>query len=470
MTRRAVSWLSLACALVILFFGQGRAHADDAEQARFHDALAREHYAAGRYEQAIREFFHEQRLAPNPRVQFNIALCFDQLHRDDDAYLFFREYLTASDEDAARRQQAEAALARLEPRVARVSVTTTPPGASIYVDERDHGSYGVAPRVVVLSPGRHRLVLELEGHAPAELEVEAIRGQEVLAEASLTRITGRLEVRSPVAGRLAVRDAGGTTVFEGSVTAGDVPLLATLAPGDYELALTADGYEEWRGLARVTASETLRTEATPSLLPAPTGDLTITASAAGALIEIDGEAAGFAPAVIAAMATGTHRVHVSHPGLEPWSGEVTVGEDARSWLTVSLVPPSSTTRSPITWVAGGVGLASVVVGAVLGGLALANRDRFATLEAQLASFRMGMGPQPSGSLADLRDQQILLSTASDVLLAVGGAALIGAIVLYFATEETETRRSEGTFSVQDDELREARDRTQTSRSSVEGER
>jgi hypothetical protein len=420
--------------------------ADDAEQARFHDALAREHYAAGRYEQAIREFFHEQRLAPNPRVQFNIALCFDQLHRDDDAYSFFREYLAEGDEDAARRQQAESALARLEPRVARVSVTTDPPGATIYVDARDHGSYGVAPRVLVLAPGRHTLTLELAGHVALSREIEAIRGQEVALEAALVRITGTLEVRSSVPGRLVVRDAGGTSVFEGDLAAGEAPLTAVLAPGDYELALSADGHEEWRGLARVRASETVRTAATPAVLPAPTGDVTVTASAAGALIEVDGEAAGFAPSIIDGLRTGTHEVQVSHPGLQPWRGEITIAEDTRSWLTVSLVPPSETTRSPSTWVVGGVGLATVVVGAVLGGLALSLRDRFASLEAQQSAFAMGMGEEPMGSLADLRDQQVVLSTASDVLFAIGGAALIGSIVLFFATEETETRRSEGTFS------------------------
>ena len=95
---------------------------------------------------------------------------------------------------------------------------------------------------------------------------------------------------------------------------------------------------------------------------------------------------------------------------------------------------------------GGVGLASVIVGAVLGGLALANHDRFVTLEAQQASFAMGTGSMPSGSLADLHDQQTVLSTASDVLLAVGGAAILGAVVLFFTTERIETRRSEGTFS------------------------
>ena len=445
---RAVA-LTVAVLCASIFFS-AHARADDAEQARFHDTLAREHYAAGRFEQAIREFFIEQRLAPNPRVQFNIALCFDQLHREEDAYLFFREYLSQADDDAGRRQRAEAVVARLEPRVARVSVVTEPAGATIYVDGRDYGSYGTAPRVLVLTPGPHTLLLELAGHRGAHAEVAAIRGQAVSAVASLAPITGALELRSRVAGRVIVRDAGGRTVFEGAVSAATSTAAASLRvdipPGDYEVALLAEGHDEWRGLARVVASESAEVVASPTSTPEPTGDLTVTASAAGALIEIDGDAAGFAPSVIARMQTGRHEVRLSHPGLEPWSGEVTIGGESRSWLTVSLVRPSETTRSPLTWLTGGVGLASLAVGAVLGGLALSNQSAFVALEAEQAKFARGMGPEPSGSLAELRDQQLFLSGAGDVLLSIGAAAIVAAIVLFFATETTETQRSQGTFS------------------------
>ena len=222
--------------------------------------------------------------------------------------------------------------------------------------------------------------------------------------------------------------------------------MVDLPPGDYELALAAAGHEEWRDLARVTGGEAMRADARPSPLPAPTGDLTVTSSAAGALIEIDGEPSGFAPTVIAGIDAGPHRVHVSHSGLEPWAGDISVGSDARAWLTVSLVPPPATTRSPLSWAVGGVGLAALLAGAILGGLALSAQGRFASLEQQQTAFAMGMGTAPRGSLADLRDQQISLSTASDVTLAIGAAAVIGAIVLFFTTEETDTRHSEGTFS------------------------
>jgi hypothetical protein len=428
-------------ALLGLATAGGVARADDAEEARFHDGLARQHYEAGRYEQTIREFFFEQRLASNPRVGFNIALCFDQLHRDDDAYLFFREYLASDDDDASRRSLAQQAIARLEPRVARVAVASEPAGATVYVDQRDHGSYGVAPRVIVVAPGAHTLVFELEGHRTASVEVQAVRGSEVAAQATLARIVGTLEVASSAPGTASVLDAAGATVASGAT-----PLEVELPPGDYRIDLAADGHRPWQGLARVVAGERARTLAEPSPLDAPTADLTVTASAAGALIELDGEGAGFAPTVLSSIPIGAHRVRVSHPGLQPWQDEIELSADARSWLTVTLVPPSETIRSPLTWVFGGVGVAGILAGGIFGGLAIANHDRFGDLERRQALHASGMGPAPAGSLSELRDQGMLLSTTTDVLFAVGAAALATAIVLFFATETTEARRSEGTFT------------------------
>ena len=423
----ALEWTAIAPA---------RARADDAEQARFHDETARRHYAAGRYEQAIREFFLEQRIAPNPRITFNLALCFDQLHREEDAFAHFDEYLASSDADPERRRLAAAAIERLRPRVARVVVVSDPPGATIYVDDRDHGAWGRAPRTLVLPAGRHTLHLELDGHEPAETTVEAVQGAEVRAEATLARVLGAVDVRAPVAGHAEVRDAAGALVAEG-----DTPLRAEVAPGDYVVEVRAGGHRAWSGLARVVARATASVDAAPVPLPVATSELTVTSSAAGALIEVDGVEAGFAPAVLGDVEAGEHRVRVSHPGLAPWEGAVVLDADARSWLTVSLAPPAETTRSPITWVLGGVGIAALAGGGVLAGLAFDAHQRFGGLDAMARG-----GELPVSSPFDVRGQGLAYSTAADVLFASGIVLLVGAVVLYFATETTEARASEASFA------------------------
>lgn len=181
----------------------------------------------------------------------------------------------------------------------------------------------------------------------------------------------------------------------------------------------------------------------------------ITASAAGATIEIDGEVSGFTPAVLERVPLGQHRVRVSHPGLSPWEGEVSVDADVRRWLTVSLAPPTETGRSELTWVVGGAAVASLVVGVTLGAFALDASARFQSIEAEAQRYAMGMGPPPMGSLLDARAQGITLATGADVALVAAATLAIGAVVLYFATETTSERAS--TASVADGERSDADD-------------
>lgn len=406
--------------------------ADDAEESRFHDALAREHYTAHRFEDALREFFEAARLAPSPRITFNIAVCFDLMHEENDAYLFFREYVGTDDQDPERRRFATEALARLGATVARVAVTSDPDGSTIYVDQRDHGSYGTTPRVLALAPGPHTITLEREGFRPVTVSVEARRGEEIATTGSLTQIVGSLALApSGIEASVVVRAAGGADVAQGST-----PFETTLPPGLYEVELRSEGFRPFTSIVRIEADGRAVLDPTLEPLPPPTGDLTITANAAGAVIVIDGEPAGFAPTLLTELAVGEHTVRLEHPGLAPFEGTTTIAPDGRGWLTVTLEEPARTTRSEATWIVGGVGVGGLVLGAVLGGLAIENHDSFERTQAD----PMGVG------LARIREQGIALNTATDVLLGVGAVCVVTATVLYFVTESSDSRESRGTFS------------------------
>ena len=439
---------ALSAALLVSVSVAPAARADDAEQARFHDELARRHYAARRYEPAIREFFLERDLAPNPRITFNLALCFDALHRDADAYLLFAEYLAGADDDAERRALAAAALERLAPRVALIAVTSDPPGATVYLDRREHGSYGVTPVVLAVSEGEHTLLVEREGHRPTQHTVRAVLGHTVELDAPLARIEGALAIEQPPGAEVEVRDGSGATVGRGAV-----PCRVALAPGDYEVEVRRTGSSPFRGLVRIVGDEvsTISPELAP--LPVPTSELTVTASASGAAITIDEEVSGFTPAVLDGLSLGRHRVRVSHPGLVAWEGELDLRADVRHWLTVSLAPPTETRRSDLTWVVGGAAIASLVVGVTLGALALDASSRFQALEAQGRDYALGLGPAPTGSLLDARSQGLTLSTGADVAFVASGVLAVAAVVLYFATESTDALES--TASVAEGERDEA---------------
>ncbi len=421
------SVVRLASALAVLGLA-GHARADAAAQARFHDDLARKAYEHAHDRQALEEFFLEQRLAPNPHTTFNIALCFEQLKRSEDAYQSFGEYLASDDKDAGRRDYATKALSRLEQKVARVNVTSDPPGARIYVDEREFGDYGTTPRAIAIAPGKHKVWVERAGYHKAGRTINVKAGKLVQAKLAPVRITGKLHVEAPVAAAVDVTTPDGVVVATGKT-----PFDATLSPGAYQVVVRAKGYQPAKSVASVSEGKTTTRTAALSRLPAATGDVTVTSNVAGAIVTLDGQRAGFTPTVLPRLGTGTHQLHVEGQGLLPWTGVVPVHEDERSWVTVSLESPARTTRSPVTWVTGGVGVALLVAGGVVGAMAISNHNDFENA--------------PSGTdRTTLVDRGHSLNTATTVLL-VGGVAVTGAATaLYFLTAHNEERPSSATVS------------------------
>lgn len=401
----------------------GTASADPAAEARFHDDLARQRYGAGDFEGAAREFFIEQRVAPNPRITFNLAVCFEQLHRDDDAYLYFSEYLGSDDQDKERREHADATVKRLEKRIARVLVKSTPPGADILVDQKEHGSYGKAPRVIAVSPGEHHIWAELSGFRPAETTVSVKKGEAVEVALAPVQIVGTLKVASAVPGQVEVRTPGGDTVAQGAT-----PLTASVPVGPYQITVRAKGYLPWTGLTNVEADASVETTATLQVSPAETGDITVTSNVPGALVELDGQPVGFSPTVLSGIAAGAHQLRARAPSVLSWSGKIDVAAEQREWVTLALEKPTKVQHSSATWVVGGLGVASLCASGVFGLLAAnAHRDfETASLDADRAA---------------LRDRGITMNTAADVLLVTGAVALAAGVVLYFTSAEARQRES-----------------------------
>jgi hypothetical protein len=416
------------CAIVVVCWGislgfASTAAADPAAQARFHDELARKHYERGNYEGALREFFLEQRVAPNPRIAFNIALCFQELKREADAFLYFQEYLESGDVDPERQADAKKAIAELESRTARVLVKSDPPGADIYIDQREHGSYGKTPRLLAVDPGQHKVSVELAGYRIALGEVATRKGEQAELVLTPVKIVGDVKVDANVKGQAFVRTAAGVIAAQGPT-----PFAAQIAPGEYTVSVEAPGYVSFRGLTAVLEGQTATVSAALSLAPEATGDITVTSNITGAVVEIDGQPMGFSPSMLPGVAVGKHKMRVRAPSLLPWEGEVEVGAEERSWVTVTLEEPPQLKHSSATWLAGGLGVAALVGGGVLGVMASSAHSDFE--EASVSTDR-----------SDLRDRGVGLNAASDVLLVTGVIATAAAVVLYFTTAENAGRPS-----------------------------
>ena len=420
-------WL-LAAMFVLVALCPTGARADTAAQARFHDELARSHYRAGRFEQALREFFLEQRISPNPRIAYNIALCFQELDRNEEAFQYFQEYLASDDADTERRAYSDRTVEELKKSLALVRVESEP-RAAIYIDRRELGSYGNTPKLVAVTPGTHQVSVELEGYRTASGTVEARKGEVLELKLTPERILGQLAIDSPVPGKVVVRSPAGESLGEGPL-----PWQATLPPGNYEVSVRAPDHLPWTGVARVSADELARVTAVPQPAPAETGDITVTSNVPGALVELNGEPVGFSPTIVSGVKIGAHELRVRAPNRVPWSGSVPVHADERSWLTVSLEPPVTVYRSPATWVVGGFAVAALLTGGVLGVFAYENKQDYD--EAR----------HDETETEALKERGIALNTAADIALGTGIVAAVAATVLYFTTREERGEASAASIS------------------------
>jgi hypothetical protein len=279
--------------------------ATEADEARFFDEAARRAYEARDYKRALEAFWLVHEIAPSPRSLFNIAVCAELGGKHDVAFAMYREYLAGGDPDASRRQEAEARATRLESKLALLEITSDPPGASIYVDRKDLGLYGVTPRTIVVGDGERQVMLELPGYADEIIPAAAKAGSPVRVEVSLKPQLGELAVE--------LTPASAEVQFfrhEKLVQAKPVTRGYRLPVGTYTVVARAPGYTVARARAVVRKGETARLALGLAPLPRPTGRLLVTAGKLAADVYVDGRRVAVTPATLQSLGVGAHVVEV----------------------------------------------------------------------------------------------------------------------------------------------------------------
>ena len=326
--RLALLTVSLLAAPVALAQEEPRdARLDLADEADLLFERGVEAQQRGDFRGALERYLASQRLAPNKNVVFNIAVCFERLARWGEAFRYYSDYL-ALETDPGDRRLAEDALERIRSHVALLRVDTEPAGALVYLDRRDLGSRGRTPRALALEPGRHRVLVELEGYEPAESdEVEVVVGQERVVSLTLTRILGDVRVTGePEGAEIRVDE-------ESTDPVGVVPATVSLPPGQHTLIVSAVGHQTTRFPITVVAQGTTRLEVT---LPLETGTLVVDAEERGALIELDGEAVGFTPAVLPAVPSGPHTIRILREGFRAYEDEIVIAPNQRTTVSATM--------------------------------------------------------------------------------------------------------------------------------------
>ncbi len=160
------------------------AHAS-VDAARELDQQGVRSYRAGRYTDAIAYFRSAYQLGGPSSELWNIVRCREGMDDAEGAAAAIDDYLAlpglASQDraDAAREAQA------LRSRPSILTVTTTPPGASVTVDGKSVS--GSTPLSTDLRSGEHAIAVQRVGYSPATQAVEARFGRAVIVSLDLER-------------------------------------------------------------------------------------------------------------------------------------------------------------------------------------------------------------------------------------------------------------------------------------------
>jgi len=145
-------------------------------------------YKEAKYSEALAEFQRAYEIAPHPLVLYNIAGCHRELSQYAEAVKAYTQFLAEGKGQvpAARLTAAQSELDGILARIARVTVTVTPDGATLLVDGEPIGTLVEMP--LILSPGEHRLVAQAPGRKDTERRVKVASGDELTVDLNLVEI------------------------------------------------------------------------------------------------------------------------------------------------------------------------------------------------------------------------------------------------------------------------------------------
>lgn len=129
------------------------------------------------YEQALSEFVQTLGLVPSRNAMFNAALACEGLDRLPRAFAYYQLYLAVDGLSDEERREGQERVERLSESVGVLTLSSTPSGASVYVDRLDLAPVGQTPLTLAVMPGDHRFIVRAEGHDDAEFNMSFSAGQ-----------------------------------------------------------------------------------------------------------------------------------------------------------------------------------------------------------------------------------------------------------------------------------------------------
>jgi hypothetical protein len=245
--------LRIVLALAVLLACRGSAFADEgAREAGKHFQRAVALYGEADYRAALVEFKRAYAISPNAAVLYNVGEAEFQLQDYAAALGTFEKYLAEASPSESHRAEVEGNVEVLRARVGHVTVTTSPAGADVTIDDQPVGRTPIE-RPVLVSVGHRKVMASMPGRSPVVRYVDVATDDNLpvalqlpAADAQSVAPTSAMASLSPTATEPArssrpgatLRTIGWITTGALAVGAGTFGVMAIMKESDLKYART----------------------------------------------------------------------------------------------------------------------------------------------------------------------------------------------------------------------------------------
>lgn len=203
-------------------------------------------------------------------------------------------------------------------------------GAQVRVDG---APVGTIPHRMTVQPGRHLVQVGREGFVTFSQWAEIAGGQVLQLPVSLA-------AEAPSTGSMLVAgDTSGAAIYVDGTPRGSTPtVIEGLTEGEHQIEVRPNdaSLQPFRQTVRVIAGERLTLNPTLRPAPAASGSLRVLVNVQGAIVSLDGEVVGAAPATASEVTPGEHIVEARAPGHAPAQQPVTIEPGRQRVISITL--------------------------------------------------------------------------------------------------------------------------------------
>ena len=376
-------------------------------------------FASGDYPAAYEAFKKGYELRQSPVFLRSMAYSLLKMYQHGEARKLMKEYQRKYPGARDRARMAEIATGLDVVIQTKISVSSTPPGADIYIDAEAAGRVGKTPYRGTIHPGKHTLILKKDGYYTTVKEFSISPKQDLPMKLAL-KVPLKINSTPPGATILLGGASGkslGTTPFSGGVEPGKItvtlkldnyrthrqqlkvvggrpaeltaemflglkvgssppgaqvtmdgkplpgktPMEISVQPGQRKLVVKLNGFDPVTRSVTVTAGQ--KPEGLQVKLKG--GLLTMRTNVEGAKLTVGGIQLGKTPVTSATVPLGKHQVKLTHAGRREWARALDFS--SRDQLLVDVKMGHS--MAPF-WISAGVSAVGLLVGSITGIMAI----------------------------------------------------------------------------------------------------